>query len=436
LPQSAPLLVQSITPTIASGAPTGTPLVISAPPSTPTGPVTALVIDGTKLPSGTVIELQNVGFAALIGPVHASGGDGQQTVFGDSAEQYIVLGADDDVLHGGAGNDIVGSEGGNDKIYGDEGNDIVFGGAGNDTIDGGSGTDTVLLQGASRADYSLRFDHGNLVATQLHGGPDGTDIIAHVELLRFAGAAPDMGVDATLRRLYDTLFDRAADKDGAAFWSGVNAHGVSMHDIAAALLASTEAAGLAGLSGNAAFVDRLYLDALGTQPLHAASPEERAHWIAQLDQGTVDRASVVVGIANSATKLALDAGEQSELAFSATDASTLVRLYSTLFGRNADEGGVNYWIGVSEAGMGMHDIAVAFLQSAEAQQHYGGTGDDQFIEALYSVGLGRHASSAEIGYWADKLHTGALSRVDVILYFTDSPEQVTLVGHSTSLPVG
>jgi hypothetical protein len=209
-----------------------------------------------------------------------------------------------------------------------------------------------------------------------------------------------------------------------------------MHDIAAALLGSAEAAGLAGLASNAAFVDRLYLDALGAQPLLAATPQERANWVALLDQGKADRASVVVGIANSAPKLALDAGEQSQIAFSATDAATLVRLYSTLFGRHADEAGVNYWIGQSEAGMGMHAIAGAFLQSGEAQQHYGGTGDEQFVDALYNVGLGRHASGAEIGYWADKLHSGVLNRVDLVLYFTDSPEQVTLVGNSTSLPVG
>jgi VCBS repeat-containing protein len=433
LPSTTPLLVQAITPTISVGAPPGSPLGISAPPATSTGAVTALVIDGSSLPVGTSIELQNVNFAALIGPMRVTGGEGQQTVFGDGASQYIVLGPDDDVLHGGAGDDIVGSEGGNDRIYGDEGNDLVFGGAGNDYIDGGSGTDTVLLQGASRADYSLRFDHGNLVATQLRNGPDGIDTIANVELLRFAGASADMGAQGTLRRVYDTLFDRPADAAGTAFWAGMNARGMSMHDIAANLLSAPEASALVKMS-NAAFVDRLYLDALGAQPLKLASAEERAGWVAMLDQGKTDRAGVLVGIANSTQKLSLDAQEQSQIAFANTDAATVVRLYDTVFGRLGDEAGVNYWIERSEAGVTMKVIVNAFLLSAEGQQHYANTGDDQFVDALYNVGLGRHADAAEISWWSDKLHTGVLSRSDMVLYFADSPEKVALIGHSTTIP--
>ncbi|GAB3444088.1 DUF4214 domain-containing protein [Massilia solisilvae] len=423
------LVVQSITPSVAPNGQPSAPVVIAAPPAAPNAPLTAVVIDSSNVPGGLAIQLQNVHFAALIGPMHVTGGDGSQVVFGDASDQYIVLGADDDVLHGGAGNDTVGSAGGNDRVYGDEGNDVVFGGEGNDYLDGGTGTDVVLLQGASRADYSLRFDHGNLVATQLHGGPDGTDTIANVEVLRFAGAHPDMGTDASLRRIYDTLFDRPADGAGAAWWSAAANHGMALHDIAANLLASSEAKGSAGLA-NAAFVDQLYRDALGTAPVPA---DERARWIGLLDQGKADRADVLLGIANGTQKLALDAQEHSDVAFADTDAATIVRLYQTVFGRHADEAGVNFWIGSSEAGMAMRDIVNAFLQSGEAQQRYGGTSDSQFVDTLYNVGFGRHADAGEIGYWTDKLHAGAISRADLVLYFADSPEQVTLVGNSTTI---
>lgn len=79
-------------------------------------------------------------------------------VFADGANQHIVLGADDDTLHGGAGDDYIGSLGGNDRLYGDYGNDTVsggsgddrlFGGAGDDLLDGGDGHD-VLDGGAGR----------------------------------------------------------------------------------------------------------------------------------------------------------------------------------------------------------------------------------------------------------------------------------------------
>ena len=72
LPSDQPLIVQTVVPTVASGqttAPTE-PLVISAPPVTDGQAQTALVIDSRGLPSGTVIQLQNVSFAAVIGAVN------------------------------------------------------------------------------------------------------------------------------------------------------------------------------------------------------------------------------------------------------------------------------------------------------------------------------------------------------------------------------
>ncbi len=53
----------------------------------------------------------------------------------------MVLGPEDDELHGGGGNDTVGSESGNDKLFGDDGDDIMFGGEGNDKLYGGTGND-------------------------------------------------------------------------------------------------------------------------------------------------------------------------------------------------------------------------------------------------------------------------------------------------------
>ena len=146
LPTDTPLLVQTIVPTVTPStvsAP-GTPVIITAPPTTPGIPQTALVIDTRGLPQGSRIELENVAFAAVIGAVSVTGGAGSQVVFGDSADQYMVLGADDDTLHGGAGNDYVGSQGGNDMLYGDAGNDTVSGGIGNDTLFGGADQDLLL----------------------------------------------------------------------------------------------------------------------------------------------------------------------------------------------------------------------------------------------------------------------------------------------------
>ncbi len=138
-----PLIVQAIAPTVAPGslsAP-GQPLVISGAPALAGSPMTALVIDGSGLPSGTHLQLDNVDFAVVIGAMRLTGGAGSQVVFADSANQHIVLGADDDTIHGGAGDDYVGSHGGDDWLYGDAGNDTVSGGEGHDRLFGGDGHD-------------------------------------------------------------------------------------------------------------------------------------------------------------------------------------------------------------------------------------------------------------------------------------------------------
>jgi VCBS repeat-containing protein len=162
LPANAPLLVQTLVPTVAVGSTMspGQPLVISGN-SSPGTPATALVIDAQGLPTGTHLQLHNVEFAAVIGSIKVTGGAGSQVVFGDSASQHMVLGADDDVLHGGGGRDYVGSLGGDDRLYGDDGNDTVSGGIGSDRLWGGNGQDR-LLGGSGRDRLDGGTGHDNL----------------------------------------------------------------------------------------------------------------------------------------------------------------------------------------------------------------------------------------------------------------------------------
>ncbi|WP_281173349.1 DUF4347 domain-containing protein [Azospirillum halopraeferens] len=146
LPADADLLVRTIVPTVAAGTATvAGSLRISGDSPTGGSAREALVIDASGLPSGTVIELDNVSFAAVVGAVRVTGGAGSQTVVGDDRAQYIVLGDDDDTLRGGGGNDFVASAEGNDVLFGDDGNDTVAGGVGNDVLYGNRDND--LLYG-------------------------------------------------------------------------------------------------------------------------------------------------------------------------------------------------------------------------------------------------------------------------------------------------
>ena len=223
LPTATPLLVQTVVPTMSpENMASGQRLVIGATPTTEANPVmTALVIDTRGLPQGVEIELENVDFAAVIGPARVIGGAGSQHVFGDGANQYIVLGADDDTLHGGDGDDFVGSKTGNDVLYGDEGNDPVQGGEDNALLFGNTGSD--LLFGTTGADtlyggrdtdtlYGGRDDDalfGNDDADRLHGD-DGNDRL-------FGNTGADLlfgntGADTLYGGVgNDTLYGGAAD---------------------------------------------------------------------------------------------------------------------------------------------------------------------------------------------------------------------------------
>ncbi|HYD70215.1 calcium-binding protein, partial [Azospirillum sp.] len=172
LPPATNLTVRTIVPVVANpAAPPAAPIVITGTPTTPaTGGGTeqqAVVIDVRNLPKGTVIQLQNVEFAAIVGAVSVTGGAGSQIVVGDGEDQVIVLGADDDTLRGGGGNDFVGSEGGDDVLFGDGGYDTVTGGIGNDALYGNQQDDVVY------GNQGLDTLFGGQDLDTLFGGQDG-----------------------------------------------------------------------------------------------------------------------------------------------------------------------------------------------------------------------------------------------------------------------
>jgi hypothetical protein len=161
VPNTAAVTVRTLSFSAGTATPPDHPVVITGT----AGSQEALVIDVGNLPPGTVLQLDNVEFAIVVGAARVTGGNGQNFVVGDGDAQLIVLGPDDDELHGGAGDDIVGSKGGNDRLYGDAGNDHVVGGDGNDTLYGGTGDD-VLQGGQSDAGaWTFQLDaDGRLLA--------------------------------------------------------------------------------------------------------------------------------------------------------------------------------------------------------------------------------------------------------------------------------
>jgi Ca2+-binding RTX toxin-like protein len=85
------------------------------------------------------------------GPANIDGGEGNDTLWGESFTDTLNGGGGDDHLHGQGADDVLNGGDGNDTLNGDTGRDVVNGGAGNDditatdreadTIDGGADVD-------------------------------------------------------------------------------------------------------------------------------------------------------------------------------------------------------------------------------------------------------------------------------------------------------
>lgn len=311
LPANTPVVVQTLVPVLAPGAGTPeNPIVISGS-ATEGGAVTVLVIDTKNLPSGTVIELKNVSFAAVVGDVRITGGEGSQTVYADGGNQYIVLGPDDDELHGGPGDDTIGSAGGNDRLFGDEGNDTLFGGPGDDFISGGDGEDRALYEGAFNTVNIHRNAAGQLIVT----GPEGTDTLESIEHIVFSDGTVSLrpliagSQEDVLYKLYQAAFGRFADDGGLGYWnSELTSHG-DLARIARSFLESDE------------FTRR--------------------------------------------------SGSNKDL----SDHDFMVQLYARTFNRTPDSEGLDYWKSELAKGVGRENIALAFAASEENSALMGSTGE-------------------------------------------------------------
>ncbi|GAB3402288.1 Ig-like domain-containing protein [Massilia agilis] len=296
---------RTIVPTVSSGTAPSQPIVISGAGagSGPNAPVVGLVIDGSGLPAGSTLQLDNVDFAAVIGDVRLIGGQGKNYVVGDGASQTIYLGPDDDVLSGGGGDDFIGSAGGDDHLDGGDGNDLVAGGIGNDTVIGGAGDDMLNGGRSTVGDWTFHMTAAGAIsaahdkAVFSAAGSEtvqGAELDATVSELGFLKAAPEQL--AGIAMLYAGL-DRAPDVAGLTFWARA---GVSLADVANGVLASAEFGGTAlAHADNSTFVRGMYLQVLGREPEGAAME----YWSARLSgsdgRAPASRADVLVAVALS-----------------------------------------------------------------------------------------------------------------------------------------
>lgn len=332
---------------------------------------------------------------------------------GNGNDVITVNGDQNTYIDGGDGNDTIVTGNGNNTVIAGAGNNNVKTGSGNDTVvlsgvnhtdivDTGAGYDVVQLDG-SRADYEFAAN-SNFNVT-LTGSQ--TASISNAEFLTFVDgdtvetvALAHSEAEASALRLYQGILGRDADLQGAKDFVGAVNGGTSLTDIANLFLNSSEVTSVV----NAADINDLYQALLGRD----ADAEGAADWAGLLANGG-SLTDIAAAIAVSQEAIAADASN-----------GDFVRdLYENVLGREAEEEGLNAWVGQLFNGASRSEVASAIVGSAEAQTK----SDADFIEGLYQTALGRDSDATGKAAWLGLLANGG-THADVALGIVGSPEAV------------
>lgn len=102
------------------------------------------------------------------------------------------------------------------------------------------------------------------------------------------------------------------------------------------------------------------------------------------------------------------------------------RLYQAFFLRQADTGGLRYWLNRRAQGVPLERVAENFAVSHEFQLRYGGRTFESFLDQLYLDVLGRQPDAQGKAYWLGELRSGRVTRGTIVVSFTESTEMRTL----------
>ncbi len=235
-------------------------------------------------------------------------GNGNDQITANSSENIVLDGGNgNDTLLTGSGNDSISGGAGNDSISAGTGNDTIAAGEGNDTVDGGSGFDIVQIAGSNAADYSFTVSGDTVTAQRA----DGSAAFAstNAEVLSFGNSGldnvfiVDNQEDAHTLGLYG-LLGRSGDVEGANYWLDDSHNGATLTDIANNFLNSAE-------------------------------------------------------FQNDLTAYQNTTGESGNTAY-------IDLLYQNVLGREADQGGRDFWVSALDNGATQADVAIAIVGSPEA----------------------------------------------------------------------
>ncbi|WP_420473112.1 DUF4214 domain-containing protein [Noviherbaspirillum sp. ST9] len=129
---------------------------------------------------------------------------------------------------------------------------------------------------------------------------------------------------------------------------------------------------------------------------------------------------------------------QEDLAVEPATESTpgqVYRLYRAAFDREPDTQGLGFHIAsIENQGISLQQVAANFIASPEFSSRYGKLGASAFVTQLYANVLKRAPDDAGLKFHVDNINSGTVSTADVLLGFSESPENKAAT--STALQAG
>ncbi len=99
----------------------------------------------------------------------------------------------------------------------------------------------------------------------------------------------------------------------------------------------------------------------------------------------------------------------------AIDVIEVQKLYVAYFGRPADSDGIDYWTDALDASaITLADVSDSFAASQEYRDTYAGLDNRAIVTEVYENLFGRAADQAGLNYWADLMDRGIVSIDDVV----------------------
>ncbi len=113
-------------------------------------------------------------------------------------------------------------------------------------------------------------------------------------------------------------------------------------------------------------------------------------------------------------------------------AGQIYRIYQAAFDRTPDKAGLSFNLANYEnKGFTLKDMANFFIVSPEFTKLYGANATDTaFVTAMYANVLDRAPDASGLSYYLERLGSGVWDRAHVLAGFSESPENISLVGTS------